>query len=242
MDVILVPGFWLRGDSWDAALPPIEAAGHRTHPITRPGLGHGDDPAAVSLADQVAAIVAEIDRHPDPVVLVGHSGAGPIVYGAADQRIDRVARIVYVDTWPLPEGMANNDELPVVDGAVPLPDWAIFDDADVRDLDEGLRARMRADAVRSPQEPRATGSSCATSGDVAPRRPSSPPPVRRRSTASGSRAPSSPSCARSRTSPGSSCRPATGRSSRDHGNSERRSRQPSASADSCSPARSRLTA
>ena len=60
------------------------------------------------------------------------------------------SRIVYVDTWPLPEGMANNDELPVVDGAVPLPDWSIFDDADVRDLDEGLRARMRADAVPEP--------------------------------------------------------------------------------------------
>lgn len=150
MDVILVPGFWLRGDSWDAVVPPIKAAGHRTHPVTRPGLGHGDDPSAVSLADQVAAIVAEIDRHSEPVVLVGHSGAGPIVYGAADQRIDRVARIVYVDTWPLPEGMANNDELPVVDGAVPLPDWSVFDDADVRDLDEGLRARMRADAAPEP--------------------------------------------------------------------------------------------
>jgi pimeloyl-ACP methyl ester carboxylesterase len=150
MDVILVPGFWLRGDSWDEVLPPIEAAGHRTHPITRPGLAAGDDPSSVSLADQVAAIVAEIDRYPDPVALVGHSGGGPIVYGAADQRVDRVARIVYVDTWPLPEGMANNDELPVVDGAVPLPDWSIFDDADVRDLDEGLRARMRADAVPEP--------------------------------------------------------------------------------------------
>src|SRR5690606_4857238 len=150
MHVIMVPGFWLRGDSWDAVTPPIEAAGHRTHPITRPGLGHGDDPAGVSLADQVAAIAAEIDRYPDPVVLVGHSGAGPIVYGAADQRVDRVARIVYVDTWPLPEGMANNDELPVVNGAVPLPDWSVFDDADVRDLDEGLRARMRADAAPEP--------------------------------------------------------------------------------------------
>jgi len=150
MDVILVPGFWLRGDSWREVIPPIEAAGHRTHAITRPGLAPGDDPARVTLADQVAAIVREIDRHGDPVVLVGHSGAGPIVYAAADQRIDRVAHIVYVDTWPLPQGMPNNDELPVADGALPLPDWSVFDDADVRDLDEGLRARMRADAVPEP--------------------------------------------------------------------------------------------
>lgn len=150
MDVILVPGFWLRGDSWDAVLPPIEAAGHRARPITRPGLAPGDDPAAVSLADQVAAIVAEIDATAGPVVLVGHSGGGPMVYGAADRRVDRVARIVYVDTWPLPEGMPNNDELPVVDGAVPLPDWSIFEDADVRDLDDELRARLRAVAVPEP--------------------------------------------------------------------------------------------
>ena len=150
MDVILVPGFWLRAESWGEVVPVIEAAGHRAHPITRPGLEAGADAAGVTLRDQVAAIVAEIDRSDEPVVLVGHSGAGPIVYGAADQRIDRVAHIVYVDTWPLPEGTPNNDELPVVDGAVPLPDWSVFDDADLRDLDEVARIRFRDRAVAEP--------------------------------------------------------------------------------------------
>lgn len=150
MDVILVPGFWLRGESWDEVVPVIEAAGHRAHPVTRPGLEAGTDAAGVTLADQVAAIVAEIDAHDEPVVLVGHSGGGPIVYGAADQRVDRVAHIVYVDTWPLPDGTPNNDELPVVDGAVPLPDWAVFDDADLRDLDETTRMRFRDRSVPEP--------------------------------------------------------------------------------------------
>lgn len=150
MDVILVPGFWLRAESWDEVVPVIEAAGHHAHPITRPGLEAGTDASGVSLKDQVAAIVAEIDRADAPVVLVGHSGAGPIVYGAADQRIDRVAHIVYVDTWPLPEGTPNNDELPVVDGAVPLPDFSVFDDADLRDLDETARIRFRDRAVPEP--------------------------------------------------------------------------------------------
>lgn len=150
MDVILVPGFWLRGDSWDEVVPVVEAAGHRAHPLTRPGLAEGDDPASATLADQVAAIVAAIDRLETPVVLVGHSGGGPMVYAAAEQRLDRVARIVYVDTWPLPQGMPNNDELPVVDGAVPLPDWSVFDEADLRDLDEAGRARLAALAVPEP--------------------------------------------------------------------------------------------
>ena len=86
----------------------------------------------------------------EPVVLVGHPAPAPIVYGAADQRIDRIARIVYVDTWPLPEGTPNNDELPVVDGTVPLPDWSVFDDADLRDLDEVARIRFRDRAVAEP--------------------------------------------------------------------------------------------
>jgi len=150
MDVILVPGFWLRGDSWSEVVPVIGGAGHRAHPLTRPGLAEGDDPSRVSLADQVAAIVAEIDGCDGRVALVGHSGAGPLVYAAGEQRLDRVARIVYVDTWPLPDGTPNNDELPVVDGAVPLPDWSIFDDADLRDLDDAARERFRARAVPEP--------------------------------------------------------------------------------------------
>ncbi len=89
MDVILVPGFWLRGDSWDEVVPIVEAAGHRAHPLTRPGLRPGDDPASVTLADQV-------------------------------------------------------------DGAVPLPDWALFDGADLRDLDDAGRERFAARAVPEP--------------------------------------------------------------------------------------------
>lgn len=146
----MVPGFWLRGESWDEVVPVLEQAGHRARPVTRPGLAPGADPASVTLADQVDAIVAEIDEADAPVVLVGHSGGGPLVYAAAEQRLDRVARIVYVDTWPLPDGMANNDELPVVDGAVPLPDWEAMDEADVRDLDEAVRARFRERAVPEP--------------------------------------------------------------------------------------------
>jgi hypothetical protein len=30
MDIILIPGFWLDGSSWDAVVPALEDAGHRT--------------------------------------------------------------------------------------------------------------------------------------------------------------------------------------------------------------------
>ena len=150
MDLVLIPGFWLRGGSWSEVAPVLEAAGHRTHALTRPGLALGDDPASVTLADQIAAIVGAIDAHEGQVVLVAHSGGGPMAYAAASERLDRVAHIVYVDTWPLPEGLTVNADLPVVDGVVPLPDWSVFDDEDVRDLDDALRIRMRAESGAEP--------------------------------------------------------------------------------------------
>lgn len=150
MDVILVPGFWLRGESWAEVAPVLEGAGHRTHPLTRPGLADGDDPESVSLVDQVDAVVAAIDHVGGPAVLVGHSGAGPMVYAAAEQRLDRVLHIVYVDTWPLPAGAAINPELPTVGGALPLPNWSVFDEEDMRDLDDETRARFATMARPEP--------------------------------------------------------------------------------------------
>lgn len=150
MDVILVPGFWLRGDSWAEVAPVLEGAGHRTLALTRPGLAEGDDAATVTLADQVDAVVAAIDGIEGPVALVGHSGAGPMVYAAAEQRLDRVQHIVYVDTWPLPAGGAVNPELPVAEGVIPLPEWSVFDEEDLRDVDEATRERFRAMATAEP--------------------------------------------------------------------------------------------
>jgi pimeloyl-ACP methyl ester carboxylesterase len=65
-------------------------------------------------------------------------------------RPDRVARAIYVDSIPLGHGGVINDELPVVDGEVPLPDWSVFEDEDLIDLDDALRERFRAIAVPEP--------------------------------------------------------------------------------------------
>jgi pimeloyl-ACP methyl ester carboxylesterase len=43
------------------------------------------------------------------VVLVGHSGAHMPITGVADRLPERLARVVYVDTGPTPDGMANID-------------------------------------------------------------------------------------------------------------------------------------
>jgi pimeloyl-ACP methyl ester carboxylesterase len=154
MDIILIPGFWLDGSSWDEVVPALRQAGHRTHALTLPGMESKDaDRSGITLRDHVAAVVGVIDSL-DPaggkVVLVGHSGGGAVAHAAVDARPDRVARVVYVDSGPLGEGGVINDELPVEKGEVPLPDWSLFEDEDLVDLDDALRAAFRERAIPTP--------------------------------------------------------------------------------------------
>lgn len=151
MDLLLIPGFWLNGDSWNEVVEPLRAAGHTVHPLTLPGLESVDaDRSEIGLRDHVDAVIAAVDALTPPVILVGHSGGGAIAHAVADARPDAIARVVYVDSGPLGHGDVINDELPVVDGEVPLPDWEVFDDEDLVDLDETLRERFRSIAVPEP--------------------------------------------------------------------------------------------
>jgi pimeloyl-ACP methyl ester carboxylesterase len=155
MDIILIPGFWLDASSWDEIVPVLEQAGHRTHPLTLPGMESADaDRSAITLRDHVDAVVAAIDAV-DPaagrVVLVGHSGGGAVAHAAVDARPGRVARVVYVDSGPLGQGGVINDELPAENGEIPLPDWALFEDEDLVDLDDELRAAFRERAIPTPE-------------------------------------------------------------------------------------------
>jgi pimeloyl-ACP methyl ester carboxylesterase len=151
MDVVLIPGFWLNGASWGGVVPALEAAGHRVRALTLPGLASADDDrAGIGLADHVAAVIEVIDETDAPVALVGHSAGGAIAHAAVDARPDRIARVVYVDSVPLGDGAVISDELPVVDGEIPLPDWSLFGEEDLTDLDGELREQFRALSIPQP--------------------------------------------------------------------------------------------
>ncbi len=152
MDIILVPGLWLTSTSWDAVTPALEAAGHCTHPLTLPGMESPDaDRSGVSRQDHVDAVVAAIDAVDGDarVLLVGHSMGGVLCWAGADARLDRVAGVVFLASEPgIPE--QSDSMFPVEGGDVPLPAWEFFDDEMVADLDDDLRAQVRAGSVPSP--------------------------------------------------------------------------------------------
>ncbi|WP_243225778.1 alpha/beta fold hydrolase [Microbacterium sp. CIAB417] len=151
MDIILVPGLWLDASSWDDVAPALTAAGHRVHALTMPGLGaRAEESKDIGLADWVSAVVERIDELNGPVVLVGHSGGGNVVWGAADARPDHVVRVLFVDSAPPAPGHAIS-EFDVVDGVIPFPGWDFFPDEDVADLTPEVRART-APTTRSVPE------------------------------------------------------------------------------------------
>ena len=151
MDLILIPGFWLDASSWSGVTPALEAAGHTVHPLTLPGMESMDaDRSTITLQHHIDAVIAVVDGLPDAVVLVGHSGGGAIAWAVADARPDRIARIVYVDSGPLPHGGVINDELPSEAGEVPLPDWSVFE-GELADFTDEQLADFRARAIPQPE-------------------------------------------------------------------------------------------
>ncbi|HSK89680.1 MAG TPA: alpha/beta hydrolase [Euzebyales bacterium] len=154
MHIVLIPGLWLDGSSWDGVVPTLTQAGHHAHALTLPGMESNDvDRSGITLRDHVEAVVDVIDAV-DPadgkVMLVAHSAGGAVAHAAVDARPDRVARVVYVGGFPTGDGDAVADGYPAEHGEVPLPDWTDFDSEDLVDLDDEARARFRERAIPSP--------------------------------------------------------------------------------------------
>lgn len=153
MAIILVPGLWLDGSSWEQVVPALEAAGHRPHPLTLPGMESKDvDRSQVTLRDHVDAVIREIDAcDPDRVVLVGHSAGCGISHAAVDARPDRVVRAIYIGGFPTGDGGTLAAGFPSENGEVPLPDWSEFGAEDLADMDEDALAAFRERSIPSPE-------------------------------------------------------------------------------------------
>lgn len=159
MNVILVPGFWLGAWSWGRITPALETVGHEVTAVTLPGLESVDtDRSGIGLAEHVSAVVALVDAAEGPVVLVGHSGGGTVVHAVVDQRPDRIARAIYVDSGPLPHGTATNADLPPGGSDLPLPPWDVFRKGGSRDLADFTEAQLTDFRVRAVPHPAAAAS------------------------------------------------------------------------------------
>lgn len=153
LHVVLVPGFWLGGWAWDDVVPPLQAAGLTTHTVTLPGVDDvASDRSGITHEDHVRAVLDVVAGLDGEVVLVGHSGAGPVVHEVVDRDPGRVRRVVYVDSGPLVDGASLRPGLPTETVELPLPSWEDLaaEGSSLEGIDEAGLARFRARAVPHP--------------------------------------------------------------------------------------------
>jgi pimeloyl-ACP methyl ester carboxylesterase len=109
---VLVGGAWLGAWAWADVAERLRAHSHTVYPISLTGLGDRvhlggpDVDLETHIADIVQTLVSN-DLH--DVVLAGHSYAGVPITGAGDRAADHIAKLVYVDTAPIPNGVAYGD-------------------------------------------------------------------------------------------------------------------------------------
>jgi pimeloyl-ACP methyl ester carboxylesterase len=161
---VLIPGFWLGGWAWRPVADALRARGHEVYALSLTGMGERahltrpDIDLDVHVTDVLNLLRYE-DLH--DVVLVGHSYAGAVVItAAADRMPDRVSRLVFVDTGPLPDGVSQSEfDEPEAQAAtaeqvathgdgwqLPAPDWHTL----VPDLPADLLATVEERAVPQP--------------------------------------------------------------------------------------------
>ncbi|MFE9258265.1 alpha/beta fold hydrolase [Streptomyces sp. NPDC006879] len=112
---VLVSGGFTGGWVWQEVAEELRAHGARAYPATLTGLGdrrhlaHRD----TNLGTHIEDLVQLIDHIEEPeLVLVGHCYGIHPVLGAADNRPERLSRIVYVDA-PMPvDGVSVFDQTP----------------------------------------------------------------------------------------------------------------------------------
>lgn len=151
MDIILIPGLWLDGRSWQPVTDRLEQAGHAVQALTLPGMESKDsDRSGITLNDHVAAVVDAVDSAAAPALVVGHSASGTLAYCAADARPDKVARLVYIGGFPAPDGQQFMTGLPTEGDDAPFPGWATFEGPDSADIDEATKAEMLEKFIPSP--------------------------------------------------------------------------------------------
>lgn len=165
---VLVPGFWLGAWAWRAVANTLRTKGHEVYAVTLTGLAEkkhliGPD---IDLDTHTLDVFNLIEYEGlTNVILVGHSYAGLVVTAVADRLAPKLAKLVYIDTAPLPNGMSLIEFYPsdlrktyrqrvAMEGGgtrLPFPPWEELDKAgSAKDLDEEMRAVITSRATDMP--------------------------------------------------------------------------------------------
>ena len=114
---VLVHGAWHGGWCWQKVIPFLEAAGHEVYAPTLTGLAEraaelSPDIGLDTHIQDVVGLLQEKDLQ--GVILVGHSYGGMVITGVVDAVPERVAHLVYLDTFVPHDGESMVSVAPLV--------------------------------------------------------------------------------------------------------------------------------
>lgn len=111
---VLVHGAWQTAGTWDLLAPLLRDRGHRVILPLLTGLGTHPAPLSpgVTLAQHIEDVAAVVRNSTAPVVLVGHSYAGMIISGVAEQAAAQIDSLVYLDAFVPEDNQSVLDLLP----------------------------------------------------------------------------------------------------------------------------------
>ncbi len=114
---VLVHGGWHGGWCWQKVIPFLEEAHHEVYAPTLTGLAERASELSpdVGLDTHIQDIVGELqEKNLQGVILVGHSYGGMVITGVVDQVPERIAHLVYLDTFVPRDGESMADSAPMV--------------------------------------------------------------------------------------------------------------------------------
>jgi pimeloyl-ACP methyl ester carboxylesterase len=114
---VLVHGAWHGGWCWQKVIPFLEGAGHEVYAPTLTGLAERASELSPDIGldthiQDVVGLLQEKNLH--GVILVGHSYGGMVITGVVDQAPERIAHLVYLDTFVPRDGESMVDVSPMV--------------------------------------------------------------------------------------------------------------------------------
>ena len=139
---VLIHGAWHGAFYWKKVIPLLERAGHIVKAPDLPG--SGDDPtptSQVSLKSCVDRVTEIIDSVAEPVILVGHSMGGVVITQAAEERPDKIAKLIYLAAF-LPQNGQSLRDLAATDPASLVPTGFLVSA-------DGVEVALRQEMVRS---------------------------------------------------------------------------------------------
>ena len=114
---VLVHGAWHGGWCWQKVIPFLEAAGHEVYAPTLTGLAERASELSpdIGLDTHIQDIVSLLGRENlRGVILVGHSYGGMVITGVVDAVPERIAHLVYLDTFVPRDSESMTSVSPIV--------------------------------------------------------------------------------------------------------------------------------